>query len=314
MRSSLFYFAIALACSVALWTYVRLNEGPVSVPFVEKVQFVNIPGPDLQVTSSPRMVTVTVEGAPDLVNRLAPQEVVASVDLQGIHPGEDFQRPVKCDTVVHAEALQCRASPASVTLSVDQLVSKPVPVTPRLVGVPPFGYRFEPAQVTPPEAEVRGLSRFVNRVHLLLASTRIGSSAVDVSVPLLPLDADERRVRNVQLVPPSVRLQARLVQQPQSKKIVVSPVIIGRPDPAWVVTEEDVTPSQVVARGDARRLQELDHVSTLPVVIEAAKGYAVTKQIQLETLPGIAYDVDTVTVTVKLRPVAAPPVGGTTGG
>ncbi len=153
---------LALALAALLWFTVageHVGERVMRVP----LEFHNIP-PDLEIVGdSPTTVDIRVRGSSGVISRLQPGEVVASLELGGARPGsrllhiEEIRAPYGVDVV--------QVIPSTVSLELEKMASRVVPVVPALEGEPAPGFVVgrvvsDPAtvRIEGPESRVRQLA------------------------------------------------------------------------------------------------------------------------------------------------------------
>lgn len=299
------YWLAAIVMAIALNTYVRMEESPRTRSLEVPILFTNA-SPDFIITPSRRLVTVTVRGPQDIIQRMTPKDISAVVDLRGLTPGSAYTLDVQCSSKVSPDSVTCAPSPAVVVVSIDVRESKPLPITARLTGAPPVGFEFERPIVTPAEATVSGLSRAVSRVERLLVIVPMGQTNIDRQLPIQPVDSRGAPVPGVKITPSTARVVARIRRAPLAKNLVVSIVVSGHPDSGYAVTDLTVKPIMVKARGDAR-LATLSTVQTVPIPLDGLKE-TTTIRVPLERLPGIELNPDVVSVKVEIKRIAPPPI------
>jgi YbbR domain-containing protein len=155
--NQIFFVALSIGLSFLLWLWVGAQERSeiaVSVP----LEYRNLPRgleilPDKNFISS---VNVWVKGTSTTVNNLLPSEISAWVDLSKTKSGlRNFELgPDQVRAPYGFSVL--RINPSHISLRIEEVVTRSVPVTPRLEGEPPLGYALTQSKVTPAEVNVRG--------------------------------------------------------------------------------------------------------------------------------------------------------------
>jgi YbbR domain-containing protein len=153
---------LALSLATLLWITVagqHIGERMLRVP----LEFHNIP-PDLELVGDPpTSVDVRVRGSSGVISRLGPGEVVASMELRGARPGSRLIPIEEVRTPYGVEVAQ--VIPPTVSLELERISSRVVPVVPAIEGDPAPGFVVgrvvsDPATVNVigPESRVRQLS------------------------------------------------------------------------------------------------------------------------------------------------------------
>jgi YbbR domain-containing protein len=233
--------ALALLITLGLWYAVttqrapatkRLHDVPLEFLFPDNVDIGNDPVDK---------VDVMLEGSQDKLAVLTARDLVAQVDVRGLLPGD--RNPRLTDKNVSMELPQgvriLEITPRSLTLYLEPVVEREVPVEARFEGEPPAGFARGAVVVTPERIRVRGPESHINAVEraftetISLAGRRetLALPQVAVDIPdhkVVPLDAfvsvrveiseeqSERRLTNV-----AVRAESGGVVSPATASVTL---------------------------------------------------------------------------------------------
>ncbi len=147
---------------------------------------------DLQLKkASAEEVEVQVSGRRGLVSSLDPQQVRAFLSLGGIHAGE-HEFVLKSQNIVLPPGLEVeRIRPSSITLDMERVLERTVPVKVDLLGPPPDGFEVDAVRVKPEAVKVRGPATIVGEVASVqtrpidLRSLRVRDGQASQEVPLM---------------------------------------------------------------------------------------------------------------------------------
>lgn len=219
--------ALALAITLGLWFAVttqrapattRLHNVPLEFVLPESVEISNDP---------PKAVEVTLQGSQSKLLEMNVANLVARADVTGLKPGDRVARLydlVRMDLPEDVRIVE--VVPRSVTLRLEPVVEREVPVEARFEGQLPEGFRRTGVTVTPERVRVRGPESHVNALERAFTETISLSEMrenqppqqVAVDIPdhkVTPLDAtvsvrvrveeeqSERRFTNVPVRTPS---------------------------------------------------------------------------------------------------------------
>ncbi len=174
--NKLVFIGLSIGLSFLLWMWVGAQEHSeiiVSVP----LEYRNLPR-GMEILPHKDLVTtvnVWVKGTITTIKNLRPAEVSAWVDLSNARSGE---RNVELgpDQVRAPYGFSVlRINPSRITLRLDEVVSRMVPVTVRLEGEPAIGFAVSQTSVRPPEVEIRGPQSAVAAVRQAI------TDSIDVS-------------------------------------------------------------------------------------------------------------------------------------
>lgn len=156
--------SVAAAVLLVVFNNVsRLEERSFSVPLTLEL-------PDGYVPSSayPDQARITLRGEPEEILRIEEEDIRAYVDLTE-HAAEGiFEEPVdveKRGASLNVEPLEIRVEPVSVSVNLEQSLTKSVDVAPQLEGTPPPGYELSQYQLTPERIDIRGPRSHVQSVE-----------------------------------------------------------------------------------------------------------------------------------------------------
>jgi YbbR domain-containing protein len=230
----------------------------------------------------------------------------ATVDLSGIEPGSG---PASVPVIVQSIDFRINVidfTPEFVTIQLDKLKTRTVPV---IVdhGTIPDGLDIGEPTFSPMMVDVSGPASVVGTVVAARASPVIQRSGlnIDQSLPLTPIDRLGDAVSPVKVEPDSARVKILVFEAGSSRSVPVSPVVTGSPAVGFEIATIAVDPSVVTVEGDAERLAALPSINTLPVSIS---GASTTVEVTVgldppdDVSPLVATTVD---VTVTFRAVTS---------
>lgn len=183
------FLSLVLACG--LWLFVNFGERDTEEALKVPLEMRNIPG-RLMITS-PRIdfIDLRVAGPRTLLGRIDHNQLSLPFDLTGARPGPAVFN-INADRLGLPRGVRVvRITPAQVTVSLEQVHRKMVPVNLRLAGEPPEDYRVVAAMVEPKEVEITGPISMVTPIESV--STEIlrlddqSYSNIAKQLPLEPL-------------------------------------------------------------------------------------------------------------------------------
>ncbi len=156
---------LSLLIAFGLWSFVNFGERDTEESLKVPLELRNIPA-HLMITS-PRVdfIDVRVSGPRTLLGRIDRKRLSVSLDLNGIRPGPSVFR-------VEPEALNlphgvkvARINPAQLTLELERVGHKAVPVRIRFAGKPPPDLQLGDTKVSPETVQVTGPASDVEDVQ-----------------------------------------------------------------------------------------------------------------------------------------------------
>ena len=181
---------MSLLIAFGLWSFVNFGERDTEQSLKVPLELRNIPA-HLMITS-PRIdfVDLRVTGPRTLLGRIDRNRLSIVLDLGGVRPGPAVFH-------VGAEALNLprgvkvqRLNPSQVTLELERVAHKSVPVHLRLVGKPPADLQVADTKVSPETVQVTGPESDVEEVHAAnTEAVDISKAAAGTIERELPLDS-----------------------------------------------------------------------------------------------------------------------------
>lgn len=299
----------AIALASLLYGGLVLSQTTQEFTSPVQIRIGNAP-PDVVVLSNPGSVTrIRYVAPPDLGLRIDSTAFEASVDLSGVEAtGAAVSVPVAVEAI--DDRIQILDyEPSEILMTVDRKGSKTVPVEAVLLPLPSGLDAGEP-EVNETVAVVTGPQSIVDTITEVQAPVAVDASGVDVNqlVTLVPIDDHGQAIgpaTRIEVEPAQVRVRVSVFTDRRSKTLPVSPIVIGTPAAGFEIESVAVTPAVVSVEGDANDLAALDRADTEPVSVAGASSQVV-QTVRLALPDGVeALGLDTVQVTVRLRPVTA---------
>lgn len=325
IRNQALSFILALGLSFALWAFVSFRENPnrVSDPFslplvirgqAEDLVIVNQEGS--RRTEFPS-IGVTIETDQNTLADLSSSELQAHleafVDLSGLGAGEhvvpvqtEIESPL--DRRIETEGVE----PETITIRLDQEITRAVPVQIEVEGDPPFSFRRGNPQVNdqaPDEVTVAvsGPENRVEEVVIARATARIeGLSAnYESSVQLQPLNANDQVVEGVTLDPATLNVEIPIRSVVGLKRLPVIGNVEGAPAPGYIITDIQSEPALINLTGSSETLETIEQLETAPVNITGITS-TVTRTVPLDIPEGTSPQLgepEEATITVRVTPL-----------
>jgi YbbR domain-containing protein len=219
-------------------------------------------------SGTPGAVDVTYRARDDVSSTLTSDSFRASVDLANY----DMERapepqvlPIEVVALVDGVEI-VRRDPATVTVEIDRLVTRTVPVVVDYGEVPESLEVGEPV-TSADEVQVRGASTLVSQVDRAVARVLIDESGIRVerTVTLEPVDIGGQPVANVAVEPETVNVEIDVQAVETNRTVAVRPQITGIPSPGFALAAVSVEPSTVTIRGLPEQLTEIEEILTEPL-------------------------------------------------
>jgi YbbR domain-containing protein len=300
---------LSLVLAVMLWVFVTDVQNPTRTdvfPAAIPIETVNV-AQDLAVASlSESAVSVRISAPEDMWKDLTRDDFRASVDLSGVSQ-KQAEVTVRVDVTEAGSVEIVGVSPSRVTVSLETVTSKSVPVRVKLVGAPPLGFDPSPATASPEQVTVSGPESLVNLVQEAVADVNLTGVRVSLRqvFTVTARDSHGGDIDGVNLEPSTVQVDLPIVQQEFSSVYVVNPSFRGVPAEGFSVTDVKVNPSFVTVTAPIEVLQSISTLTTEAVDIDGATS-EVIRIVGLQLPAGASVGgQESVTVQVKVSPVTS---------
>lgn len=288
--------SIIIACG--LWIYVMTDQNPIVERNLEvKLQQRNLPE-TMMVFNAPEKVTVKVRGPRTVVNEDVEKLVTAGIDLKNVIEGQQ-------EVPVHVEFSRgdiVSVSPSDVSIYVDTVSEKTVPVRTRVVGTSADDLIVGKSIITPSEVTIKGATHRLNSVSKVVAPIDITDQKKDFSVEsnLVAVSDDGYDIPNMKIVPESVTVEAKMVKQLISVDVPVKVVMSGNVPEGINVTQTAVTPKTVRITAPPSVLKGFKEINTKPVDVSTLTG-SISVAAELELPEKAIPEVSTVEVRFSVE-------------
>jgi len=244
---------------------------------------------------------------PDLGLRVDVNSFKATVDLANVDPGVGHVSLRVTVTALDDRIQVLDVEPSQITIQLDRVTTRSVPVKAVIVGAVPPGLDVGAPTVDQANAMVTGPQAVVSKVAEVDARVAVDPSGIDVdrTVDLIAVDANGEQLTPVDIAPTSVHVRIPIFTDRRTRTLPVSAVVVGTPASGFEVESVTVDPIVVQVQGDANDLAGLNVADTTPVSVTGASS-DVVQRVTLDLPNGVqAVGQGTVQVTVKLRAVTA---------
>ena len=166
---------IALVLAFALWFVVNASQSGVTTQLDVPLGYRLLPAGLMIVNQHPEFVRIEIEGPRMLLSLIDPDRLMLRLKLGSMGPGEVVLKLAPEMFHVPRQTTITQISPNQITLDIDRITSRRIPVRVTVVGEPAAGYRVVAIKANPAGVTVRGPSRYLAHVQY------VRTSALDVS-------------------------------------------------------------------------------------------------------------------------------------
>lgn len=272
-KENLFARIICLLIACGLWVYVMTDQNPIVERNVEvRLQQLNLPN-NMMVFNVPDKVLVKVRGTRTKISENPENKIQASLNLRSVTEGQQTV-PVKV-SFVSGDVVS--VVPSEVSVYVDTVSEKKVPVITRIVGAVSNDMTIGHSVIMPAEVTLRGATHRIDRVNKVVAPIDVTDHQGNFQAEseLVAVSDDGYDIPNMKIIPERVMVQATMVNQMLSMDIPVKLVVSGTLPAGVQVTKTQILPEHVQITAPPSFLKELKHLNTKPVDVSKLTGSTV---------------------------------------
>ena len=272
-KENLLARVICLLVACGLWVYVMTDQNPIVERNVEvRLQQMNLPS-NMMVFNVPNKVVVKIRGTRTKVSDNLENKITASLNLKNVTEGQQSV-PVK---VSFGAGDVVQVVPSEVSVYVDTVSEKRVPVITRIVGGVSSDLTIGHSVITPAEVTLRGATHRIDKVNKVVAPIDVTDHQGDFQAEseLVAVSDDGYDIPNMKIIPERVMVQATMVSQMLSVDIPVKLVVSGELPKGVTVTKAEILPDKVRITAPPSLLKELKAINTKPVDVSKLLGSTV---------------------------------------
>lgn len=290
---------ICLLIACAMWVYVMTDQNPIVERSVEvHLQQNNLPN-NMMVFNAPEKILVRVRGSrTQVMADNLDKQISASINLKNITEGQQ-SLPI---TVTYAGGEVVAVTPKEVSIYVDTVSEKKVPVTTRIVGAVSSDMTIGTSVITPPEVTLRGATHRIDKVNKVVAPIDVTdhTGSFEAESDLVAVSDDGYDIPNMRIIPERVMVQATMVSQMLSTHVPVKLVMTGELRKGIVVTKTEILPESIRITAPPSVLKELKEVKTKPMDISKLDG-SVVSAVELDLPEKLIPELRTVQVRISVE-------------
>lgn len=280
---------LALLSAFVLWLYVAY-QNPATEQVLPQVplEYQGLPK-DVAVVGMPRAVSIRIQGARALDGDVTYKDVRAYVDLKDARVGNNI---LNVKVTVPAGSRLVNVGPERVSVQLDVIKEKQVPVQVEFSGAPKAGYTRLSAVLKPDQVLVRGPQEFLEKVDQAYVVADLAGSDKHFShtLPLRLMDVDGNTIseKSLQVTPGGVEVFIPVVKKLPTRVVEVRPKVVGKTAAGYRVARVIYDPDVVTISGPEDILNQTGYLETEQINIDGAKK-DVVKEVHLLGQKGISW-------------------------
>ncbi len=301
--NNLAWFITSLLLAFFIWVLAVTQANPIA-----ERTFRNIPirlemDEGLTVVNSPTLIArVNVFAPASVLDALTSDDIIVRADLRGLPTGVEHVVPLTTEVARRAIT---DTQPTQITVVLEPIVSRQIPVNIHIIGEPPADLRREDPIPEIAQVRVSGAQSRVEQVVAAVGEINLTDvrTSIDEIITLVPVNSEGQQVQDVTLEPQSVNVSVEIVRRDDIREFPVRPNFLFETLPdGYVITSMNYTPETVFVGGNPQILESLqDTLLTEPIDLTGrTESFELSVPIQLPEQGLILFDNQTVTISVEI--------------
>lgn len=264
---NLFSLLLALILAIAIWVVAEGEEDPFeerAYPNPIDIQIIGQPEDMLIVNQPLTEASITLRAPASVWDTLINSQIHITADLSDLEVGE-HSVPLAGSVSDHTDVQVIDTEPGAIAVVLEQLATRELPVTLRIVGEPAIGYDARPARLSADTVFVSGPASLVDSVSEIVTSISITNmrDSLTQDISLRAVNAEGRTITGISISPATVQATIDIRQLGGYRDVAVRASIEGQVAPGYRVTNIITTPTIVTVFSETPQL-----VDDLPGFVE----------------------------------------------
>jgi len=283
-----------------LWAFV-VNTGFRQVVLPDTIPIkVNNLTTDLALATDLPAVQVEIWAPTASFSHLKPEDLTASINLQGLSAGEHT-----VTIKVFAEDPNVRVTkitPTQAKINLEKKSSKDFNLKVETQGQLGQGFVADRAKLTPSKITLRGAKSRLARVDQVVVRVALNGETEDIEKTLKPLalDVDRKQIDGLEFDPAEVKVKLPIIQAEDAKTVGVKVSTSGAPADGFFVGTITVKPSTVTAEGSSKSLKKITSLATKNISLDGASE-TIKRTIDLDLPDNVNAEPSSVQVTIEIK-------------
>ncbi len=162
LLNNIFLKVLSVILAISMWLIVATSEYD-QIQFSVPVKLRNVPDSRVAVTDE-NLINVTLRGPRLILNSLSYNDINMEIDVSNFTSHTTEYRIKDSDISIPSGVEVVRVSPPSVNITIDNIISKKVDVSPFFVGEPAKGFKVHTLEIKPSAVVVEGAATLLNNI------------------------------------------------------------------------------------------------------------------------------------------------------
>jgi YbbR domain-containing protein len=307
LLSNLATLGLSLVLALIIWVNAVQSDDPVRNQFIQvPVQFIGQTTDSRLLSPSQQLVQVVFEGPTSVMRQMSGDDFRAVVDLSTVPFGQETAVDVNVTTDTRGVRILSQ-SPEQITVLVDQLVTRSIPVQLEMRGTVARGHEHGEPLLEPDFITISGTASQVEPLAFARATVFLNNDRETVIArPQLIIYNRQGRIAStsgLDLSTEQVQVTIPVDETAGVAERLITVSWIGEPAPGYRLLSVEVEPASVLIEGLPTQLARLNRVQTEPIDITGLEE-SFRQQVALDLPNGIALiEVEEIFVSIEIEPL-----------
>ena len=251
-----------------------------------------------QISKDVENVKMRVRAPRSLFSNIDETNFKAYVDLNGVDSG---MQELQIQTVLPSGFELVSLGPTKITLNVDKIEQKQVPVRLNLSGIPGDGKVVASVDQSLQDITVEGPVSILNQVTAAVGYIGVNGNTENfsVTVPLIAVNDKDKEIEGIHLLPKTVDVSIILARGLNTKVIDIKPTLMSDLPNDYILKSVRVEPEKIEVSGNIDIIGNMTYLSTENISL-AEMSAPTKKTVKLVIPDGVTASVQEAVVTVEI--------------
>ncbi len=298
-RKNLSEKCLALIIAIGCWIFVMNDQNPqIENTYTVPISIVNAPE-GYQISKDTEEVKIRVRAPRSLFTNVDVSSFKAYVDLNGVDDGD---HELQVQTVLPSGFDLVSVGPNKISINVDKIEQKEVPIRLKLSGTPGDGKVVARVDQSLQNATVEGPSSILNKVTAIIGYIGVNGNTdnFSVTVPLRAVDDKEKEVEGIRLLPKTVDVSIVLARGLNTKIVDIKPTLMSNLPNDYILKSLKVEPDKIEVSGNVDVIGNITYLETENISLVDMTGSSVLN-VKLVIPNGVTVSNEDVTVKIDIE-------------
>lgn len=289
---------LALVVAIGCWIFVMNDQNPqIENTYTVPISITNAPE-GYQISKNVENVKMRVRAPRSLFSNIDETNFKAYVDLNGVDSG---MQELQIQTVLPSGFELVSLGPTKITLNVDKIEQKQVPVRLNLSGIPGDGKVVASVDQSLQDITVEGPVSILNQVTAAVGYIGVNGNTENfsVTVPLIAVNDKDKEIEGIHLLPKTVDVSIILARGLNTKVIDIKPTLMSDLPNDYILKSVRVEPEKIEVSGNIDIIGNMTYLSTENISL-AEMSAPTKKTVKLVIPDGVTASVQEAVVTVEI--------------